>query len=401
MADGPLVGFRVLDLTAVISGPFCTQLLGDLGADVIKIEPPGAGDPYRAVPLLPTMPQARENYAWMLASRNKRGLALNLAKPSAQEVVRRLVAQADVFITNFPAVVRKKLSLRYEDLAPLNGRLIYASFTGYGESGEEASKPGFDITAWWARSGLMDGVRTEATAPPARSLTGMGDHPSGISLYAGIIMGLYQRQLTGMGAHVGTSLLANGVWCNGVMAQAALCGARFIDRPPREQALNAFTNYYQCRDKRWLILTILNEERQWPVFIKCLGRDDLQNDPRFATSHDRMKNAVELTTVLDKTFATKDRSEWREILAAGGIVFDVVASAQDIPNDSQILANDILVPFDNDGVLTVTSPICVEGQNKVKPRRPPAVGQHSDEVLREAGYDAAMIEELRADGAVA
>ena len=114
-----------------------------------------------------------------------------------------------------------------------------------------------------------------------------------------------------------------------------------------------------------------------------------------------MKNAVELTTVLDKTFATKDRSEWREILAAGGIVFDVVASAQDIPNDSQILANDILVPFDNDSVLTITSPISVEGQDKVRPRRPPAVGQHSDEVLREAGYDANMIAKLRRDGAVA
>ncbi len=401
MAQLMFKGLKVLDCSSFIAAPAAATILSDFGADVIKIEPPGAGDPYRAVPLLPTMPQARENYAWMLASRNKRGLALNLAKPSAQEVVRRLVAQADVFITNFPAVVRKKLGLRYEDLAPLNGRLIYASFTGYGESGEEASKPGFDITAWWARSGLMDGVRTEATAPPARSLTGMGDHPSGISLYAGIVMGLYQRQLTGMGAHVGTSLLANGIWCNGVMAQAALCGARFIDRPPREQALNAFTNYYQCRDKRWLILTILNEERQWPVFIKCLGRDDLQNDPRFATSRDRMKNAVELTTVLDKTFATKDRSEWREILAAGGIVFDVVASAQDIPNDSQVLANDILVPFDNDSVLTVTSPISVEGQDKVRPRRPPEVGQHSDEVLREAGYDAAMIAKLRTDGAVA
>jgi crotonobetainyl-CoA:carnitine CoA-transferase CaiB-like acyl-CoA transferase len=399
MAQLMFKGLKVLDCSSFIAAPAAATILSDFGADVIKIEPPGAGDPYRAVPLLPTMPQARENYAWMLASRNKRGLALNLAKLSAQEVVRRLVAQADVFITNFPAVVRKKL--RYEDLAPLNGRLIYASFTRYGESGEEASKPGFDITAWWARSGLMDGVRTEATAPPARSLTGMGDHPSGISLYAGIVMGLYQRQLTGMGAHVGTSLLANGIWCNGVMAQAALCGARFIDRPPREQALNAFTNYYQCRDKRWLILTILNEERQWPVFIKCLGRDDLQNDPRFATSRDRMKNAVELTTVLDKTFATTDRSEWREILAAGGIVFDVVDSAQDIPNDSQILANDILVPFDNDSVLTVTSPISVEGQDKVKPRRPPAVGQHSDEVLREAGYDAITIAKLRTDGAVA
>jgi crotonobetainyl-CoA:carnitine CoA-transferase CaiB-like acyl-CoA transferase len=401
MAQLMFEGLKVLDCSSFIAAPAAATILSDFGADVIKIEPPGAGDPYRAVPSLPTMPQATENYAWLLASRNKRGLALNLAQPAAQEVAHRLVTQADVFITNFPFVVRKKLGLRYEDLAPLNDRLIYASFTGYGEQGEEAAKPGFDITAWWARSGLMDGVRTEATAPPARSLTGMGDHPSGISLYASIVMGLYQRQLTGKGTHVGTSLLANGIWCNGVMAQAALCGARFIDRPPREQALNAFTNYYRCRDGRWLILTILNEERQWPAFIKCLERDDLQNDPRFATSRDRMKNAVALTAVLDQAFATKDRSEWRESLAAGGIVFDVVASAQDIPNDSQIIANDILVPFDNDTVLTITSPISVSGQDKTRPRRPPAVGQHTDEILREAGYDNQSIKLLRQGGAIA
>src|SRR5258708_25749567 len=244
---------KVLDCGSLIAGPAAATILSDFGADVIKIEPPGAGDPYRAVPSLPSMPQAKENHAWMLASRNKRGVALNLAKPAAQDVMRRLIAQADIFITNFPTVVRKKLGLRYDDLAPLNDRLIYASFTGYGERGDEAAKPGFDITAWWARSGLMDGVRTEATAPPARPLTGMGDHPSGISLYASIVMGLYQRQLTGKGAHVGTALLPNGIWRNGGMAQASLGGARFIDRPPREQALNAFTNYYQCRDKRWLI----------------------------------------------------------------------------------------------------------------------------------------------------
>src|SRR6476620_2205883 len=351
MAQLMFKGLKVLDCSSFIAAPAAATILSDFGADVIKIEPPGAGDPYRAVPSLPTMPQAKENYAWMLASRNKRGLALTLAKPSAQEVVRRLVAETDVFKTNFPAVVRKKLGLRYDDLAPLNNRLIYASFTGYGESGEEASKPGFDITAWWARSGLMDGVRTEATAPPARSLTGMGDHPSGISLDAGIIMGLYQRQLTGMGAHVGTSLLANGIWCNGVMAQAALCGARFIDRPPREQALNAFTNYYQCRDKRWLILTILNEERHWPVLAKCLGREELIDDPQFLTKRDRLAHAVELTAIFDEVFASKDRAEWRDILNAGGIVFDVVASAQDIRDDKQLFANEILVPFDNDTVL--------------------------------------------------
>ena len=394
-------GLKVLDCGSFIAAPAAATILSDFGADVIKIEPPGAGDPYRAVPKLPTSPQSDENYAWMLASRNKRGLALDLSKPAAQEVMRRLISSSDVFITNFPAGVRKKFALTYEDIASLNERLIYASFTGYGERGEEANKPGFDITAWWARSGLMDGVRSDAKAPPARPLTGMGDHPSGISLFAGIVMALYQRQITGKGAHVGTSLIANGIWSNGVMAQAALCGARFIDRPPREQALNAFTNYYRCRDGRWLILTILNEERHWPVLAKCIGREELIADIRFANKRDRIANAVELTAILDEAFATRDRSEWRSILAAGGIVFDVVASAQDIPSDEQLFANEILVPFEGENALTITNPVFLKGQEKVKPRRPPNVGEHSDEILREVGYDVDAIKRLRAEGAIA
>ena len=393
-------GLKVLDCGSFIAAPAAATILSDFGADVIKIEPPGGGDPYRAVPKLPTSPQSDQNYAWMLASRNKRGLALDLAKPTAQDVVRRRVRGTDVFITNFPTAVRKKFGLTYEDLAPLNDRLIYASFTGYGDKGAEASKPGFDMTAYWARSGLMDGVRTDATAPPARALTGMGDHPSGISLFSCILMGLYQRQITGKGAHVGTSLLANGLWSNGFMAQAALCGARFIDRPRREQALNALTNYYQCRDGRWLILTIVNE-RQWPIVAKCVGREDLVTDPRFATNRDRAINAVTLTSIFDEVFATRDRAEWRATLSANSIVFDVVASAQDIGSDEQLLVNDILIPFEGDTTLTVTSPIFMEGQQKVKPRLPPTVGQHSDAVLREAGYDEESIKQLRQDGAVA
>jgi formyl-CoA transferase len=401
MARAIFEGLKVLDCGSFIAAPAAATILSDFGADVIKIEPPGAGDPYRAVPKLPTSPQSDENYAWMLASRNKRGLALDLAKPAARDVMRRLVGAADVFITNFPASVRKKFGLAYEDLAALNERLIYASFTGYGERGAEANKPGFDITAWWARSGLMDGVRSDAKAPPARPLTGMGDHPSGISLFASIVMALYQRQITGKGAHVGTSLIANGIWSNGVMAQAALCGARFIDRPPREQALNAFTNYYRCRDGRWLILTILNEERHWPVMAKCLGREELISDPRFLTKRERHAHAIELTAIFDAAFASKDRAEWRDILSAGGIVFDVVASAQEIPNDGQLAANEILVPFEGENVLTITSPLFVAGQEKVKPRRPPNVGEHSDDILREVGYGLEAIRRLRDEGAVA
>ncbi len=158
----------------------------------------------------------------MLEGRNKKSLALDLSKPEGQEVVRRLVAEADVFITNFPPSVRKKLGVTYKDLAPLNDRLIYASFTGYGETGAEADKPGFDSNAWWARSGLMDLVRETNETTPARSMPGMGDHPCAMSLFAGIVTALYQRERTGKGTQVMSNLMVNGIWSNGIYAQAAL-----------------------------------------------------------------------------------------------------------------------------------------------------------------------------------
>ena len=190
-------GLRVIDCSSFIAAPGSATVLSDFGADVIKIEPLGAGDPFRNVARMPGTPKADVNYGWLLDNRNKRGLALNLAKPEGLAVLKRLVQRTDVFITNFPLAVRKKLDVSYESLAVLNERLIYASFTGYGEEGEEAAKPGFDMTAWWARSGLMDGVRVDAEAAPARPNTGMGDHPSAISLFAAIAVALYERERTG------------------------------------------------------------------------------------------------------------------------------------------------------------------------------------------------------------
>jgi crotonobetainyl-CoA:carnitine CoA-transferase CaiB-like acyl-CoA transferase len=227
-------GLKVIDCGSFIAAPTAATVLADYGADVIKIEPPGAGDPFRQVSKLPGMPLAEQNYGWLLDNRSKRGLALDLAKPDGQAVLHRLVATADVFITNYPLAVRRKLAIDHERLDALNERLIYASFTGYGETGAEAGKPGFDATAYWARSGLMDLVRSDAGTPPARALAGMGDHPSGIALFAAIAVALYQRERTGRGTQVGSSLLANGIWSNGIMAQAALCGATFTPRPPRE-----------------------------------------------------------------------------------------------------------------------------------------------------------------------
>lgn len=400
MEKGIFSGLKVLDCASFIAAPAAATVLSDFGADVIKIEPPGAGDPYRNLPNLPGYPSGEHNFAWLLEARNKKSIALDLSRPEAQAVLYKLVEEADVFITNMPPPVRAKLGITYDHLGHLNDRLIYASFTGYGEKGEEANKPGFDSNAYWARSGLMDLVRADTDTTPARSVAGMGDHPCAMAFYGAIVTALYQREKTGKGSHVASNLMANGVWAASVLAQAKLCGAKFGERRPRERALNAVANHYQCKDGRWLILSLLSEEKQFPTLAKCLGREDLINDPRFATKADRHARSVELIKILDDTFATKDLAEWRGILDGSGLVFGVVAILDDIPNDKQMLDNEVLVPFENDTMLTINSPIWIDGAKKVQPRKPPAVGEHSDEILRGAGYDEAAIKQLRGSGAV-
>jgi len=401
MQKGIFDGLKVIDCASFIAAPAAATVLSDFGADVIKIEPPGTGDPYRLLPKLPGYPTCEHNFAWLLESRNKRSIALDLTNPDARAILYKLAAEADVFITNMPPQVRDKLGITHDHLGHLNERLIYASFTGYGEKGEEANKPGFDSNAYWARSGLMDMVRNDAETTPARSTSGMGDHPCAMALYGAIVTALYQRERTGKGSHVSSNLMANGVWAAGVLAQAKLCGGKFSERRPRDHALNAVTNHYHCRDGRWIILSLLNEERQWPVLARCLGREDLITDPRFLTKADRHARSVELIRIFDDVFATKDLAEWRKILDGNGLVFGVMGILDDLPHDKQMLENDVLVPFENDTMLTINSPIWIDGETKVQPRKPPDVGQHSDEILRDAGYDEAAIKKLRASGAVA
>jgi crotonobetainyl-CoA:carnitine CoA-transferase CaiB-like acyl-CoA transferase len=401
MEKGIFDGLKVLDCASFIAAPAAATVLSDFGADVIKIEPPGTGDPYRNLPNLPGYPHSEHNFAWMLEARNKKSLALDLSKPEGQAVLHGLAAQADVFITNYPPQVRERLGITHAHLAPHNERLIYASFTGYGEKGEEANKPGFDSNAYWARSGLMDLVRADEHTTPARSIAGMGDHPCAMAFYGAIVTALYKRERTGKGSHVSSNLMANGVWAASVLAQAKLVGAKFGERRPRERALNAVTNHYQCKDGRWLILSLLNEDRQWLTLARCLGREDLVTDARFETKKERHARSLELIKIFDETFATRDLAEWRKILDGNGLVFGVVGILDDIPNDKQMIENEVLVPFENDTMLTISSPIWVDGSKKVQPRKPPGLGEHSDEILRNAGYDEAAIGKLRASGAVA
>jgi formyl-CoA transferase len=398
MADHLFSGLKVIDCASWIAGPAAATIMSDFGADVIKIEPPGVGDPWRA---RSANPHVHTDSYWQLTSRNKRSLALDLKHDEGRNALYRLIAGADVFVTNFPLPVRDRLQLAPANLLPLNPRLIYASFTAYGEAGEEAAKTGFDSTAYWARSGLMDVVRADEDTVPARSAPGMGDHPSATGLYAAIVTALYRREKTGRGGLVSSSLLANGLWANGCFVQTRLFGEPVPHRPPREVAPNALANHYRCRDGRWFIMALFNEERQLRPLLSAIGREELADDPRFATKQARQHNASALVAELDAVFATRDMAEWRRILDAVGITFGVVGKLDDVPDDPQMQAIGALVPFADGQALTVSSPFQLDGESKVAPRRAPAVGQHSEAVLREAGYSADDIGRLRGLGVLA
>ena len=395
MTGSLFAGLKVIDCASWIAGPAAATILSDFGADVIKIEPLGAGDPWRAST---PIPGKTTDYYWQLTSRNKRSLAIDLKHADGLGVLFRLLASADVFVTNFPLPVRERLKIAASHVLPLNPRLIYASLSAYGEQGDEAARTGFDSTAYWARTGLMDMVRATETTEPARSVPGMGDHPSATALYAAIVTALYRRERTGKGGVAQSSLLQNGLWANACFVQSRLFGEHMPHRAPRANAPNPLANHYRCRDGRWFIMALFNEQRQLRGFLSAIGCTHLADDPRFATSAARKQNAGALVAILDEVFAQRDLADWRTILNAASVTFGAVHSVDEASGDVQFQQIGALVPFADGKGLTVSSPFHLDGETKVAPRRAPSVGQHTDEVLQEAGFSTDDIGRLRALG---
>ena len=401
--DSIFSGLKVVDMASFIAGPASTTVLSDFGADVIKVEPPGIGDPYRYFYRTPPNPPLDTNYTWQLTNRNKRSLVVDLKNPKAADVLVRLAKWADVFVTNFPPRVRKGLKVNYDDLSALNPRLIYADITGYGENGPEADKPGFDITAYWARSGLMEFTRN-AGSPPAIPVPGIGDHATAISLYAGIVTGLYRRERTGKGCAVMTSLIAEGAWATAAWLEAALAGAKFSGLMNRTKPENPLAGgSYQTSDGRWLLLACVESDKNWPVFAKAVGRDDLAADARFASTDARATNAAALVAELDCVFGAEPLAYWKRNLDAARLPYGVVQIPDEIVKDPQLIANDIIVPLSDGGKTpryTVNSPISIREAPKVAPRLAPELGAHTEDVLREIGFDAEAIRALKGAGAI-
>jgi formyl-CoA transferase len=401
MASDLFADLTVIDCASFIAGPAAATIMSDFGARVIKIEPPDTGDSLRQVHRQSGFPASDIDYFWALDNRNKSGLALDLKHPEGRSVLNRLVAQADVFITNFPGPIRTRLALQPEDLLPLNERLIYASLTPYGEDGPERDFTGYDATAWWARSGLMDAVRATADTPPALSMPGMGDHPTAVALYGAIVTALYRRARTGKGGHVSTSLLANGLWSAGVYIQAAIEGADFSTRSFRGNR-GAFVEFYRTKDDRWFLLACLNQTREWPLLIEAFGAPDWTQDPRFATQDLRRENGSALLALFEAMFRTKTWAEWRGILGAAGITTGPAARPEDHLTCPQIEANGYLPAIEGrEGRRTIDSPIHLGGEVKRAPTPSPAIGEHSRSVLAEFGFSASEIENLITCGAVA
>jgi crotonobetainyl-CoA:carnitine CoA-transferase CaiB-like acyl-CoA transferase len=397
----PLAGLRVLDLASFIAGPVATTVLGDYGAEVIKIEPPGEGDPQRKLGQAHSIPQHPVNFCWHLVNRNKRAIVLDLKHADGRAAFDRLVKTVDVMVVNFPLKVRERLKMRYADVAPLNPRLIYASMTGYGEQGPDAEQPGFDSTAFFARSGLLDAL-TYAGGPPAFSLPAQGDQMAGMNLFGAIAMALLHRERTGEGSEVSTSLHASGLWSNAMLAQGALLGAFVAPRPPRNTPRSALANQYKTADGRWIQLTIVREDKLWPELCKAMERLDLLQDPRFQTTDNRRAHASELAAILDPVFAARPWPDWKTRLRRHEITFGLLGVLRDVPDDEQAVANGAVVETEVEEMpRSISAPIRLSFAPDPAPPGPgPGHGAHTDEVLAELGYDTDEIGRLRAAGAL-
>ncbi|MDQ7903782.1 CoA transferase [Phytohabitans sp. ZYX-F-186] len=391
-----LSGVRVVELSTWTMVPSCGAVCAEWGAEVIKVEHP-KGDPQRGIRFTPSRDEPAAMTMTHLPNRGKRSVALDLHAESGREVLLRLVASADVFLTNFLAPARRKLRIDVDDLRAANPGLVYAKATGQGPKGPEADLGGYDISAGWARPSMVDQMMAFGADEPPAMPPGMVDLQAGFNLAAGIAGALLKRERTGQPSVVDVSLLSAALWMLGPNLSAAAYGSEILHATGRyDPAHGALTNSYRTRDGRWLYLVFIEPDRYWHDFCRRVDRPDLATDPRFATAEVRARHVRECVEALDAVFASRTLEQWRAAFDGMEGPWAAVQTAAETVRDPQVLANDYL--GDAGGFTLVSNPVQFDGRSVGEVAPAPAVGEHGDEVLAALGYDAGEIQAMRDKG---
>lgn len=399
---GPLTGVKVVEMGIWVAGPATAAVLGDWGADVVKVENPAGGDPIRALQAIGLVSfEMKINPALELDNRNKRSVAIDVQKPEGREAILRLVRGADVFVSNFRAAALRRLALSYEDMRAVNPRLIYAMLSGYGSRGPDKDRAAFDYAAFWSRSGAMASLG-EPGGPPPTQRPAMGDHPAGLALAGAISAALYHREKTGEGQELHLSLFQSGLWMMASDIQTTLItGASYV--PTGRLVPNPLWNHYQAKDGRWFHLVMLQADRFWPRFCRAIERPELEKDERYGTIRGRAQHAAELIALFDEIFVGKTRAEWAAIFDENDFIWAPVQTIAEARQDPQARALDAFAKITHrtgDEIEIVKSPVEFGATPATVRRGAPELGEHTEEVLLETGYSWDEIARLREAGAL-
>ncbi len=393
---GPLAGIRVLDLTRALSGPFATMILGDLGADVIKVEDTWYGDDTRrwGPPF-----QGDEAAYFLSINRNKRGLSVNLKAPEGREIAQGLAKSSDILMENFRPGTAARLGLGYEELSRQNPALIYASISGYGQTGPSAGLPGYDAVAQ-AISGMMS-VTGEAGGEPVRSGTSLADVGAGMWALIGILAALHARHVTGRGQLIDISLLDGQVaWLTYVAGKYFATGVTPGRHGSAHESLAPYQVFPTADDP---LMVAVGSDGLWQRFTAATGLDELTDDPRYATNPGRVTNRDTLIPRITKALAARGCAEWTDRLNAAGVPAGPVNTVPAALEQPQVVAREMVVELEHPvaGMLRMLgTPVKLSAQPASIRRPPPVLGQHTDEILAEAGYSAGRIAELREAGVI-
>lgn len=395
-----LEGVKVVEYATYMAAPGAGGILADWGATVIKVEPPG-GDPARLF-FASIGAEAAINPVFEFDNRGKRGIQIDTAQPAGRDILMKLAGEADVFLTNVRPQSLTKARLDYPALHALNPRLVYASVTGYGLEGADADRPGFDVAAFWARSGAAAAFAPKGVDPfPIR--TAFGDHVTSIAAAAGILAALVERGRTGVGRLVEASLLRAANYAMGSDLAIQHHFGKLASTRPRHAAVSPLANFFKTRDGRWLCLVPRQGERDFALFCKAAGRAELANDPRFASGRARRENVAALVTAFDEAFAALDFVDIAARLDAEDLAWAPVQTPAEAVADPQLAAADgiVSVRTRNGGALkSPASPVRFPGETTEMRPPAPLTGEHTREILAALGYDAAEIDALIASGAV-